>query len=107
MKVYKGKDQWKRKSKSDVKATTVDLCRADRDRMDKVRVMEEGSNGTTCEVRCIKWTGAFARVSSFSFPIPDLDVTHNRLMHDQDNNWFLSKIASERNRVRQAHSRSC
>ena len=54
MKVYKGKDQWKRKSKSDVKATTVDLCRADRDRMDKVRVMEEGSNGTTCEVRCIK-----------------------------------------------------
>lgn len=30
MKVYKGKDQWKSKSKSDVKATTVDLYRADR-----------------------------------------------------------------------------
>ena len=30
MKVYKGKDQWKSKSKSDGKATTVDLCRADR-----------------------------------------------------------------------------
>ena len=32
MKVYKGKGRWKRKSKSksDVKATTVDLYRADR-----------------------------------------------------------------------------
>ena len=30
MKVYKGKDQWKSKSKSDAKATTVDLYRADR-----------------------------------------------------------------------------
>ena len=82
--------------------------------MDKVKVMEEGSNGTTCEVRCIKELQVmgnglvhFVRVSSFPFPIPDLDVTHNRLVHDQDNNWFLSKIASERNRVRQAHSRSC
>ena len=42
----------------------------------------------------------FARVSSFPFPIPDLDVTHNRLMHDQENNWFLCQIASERDRVK-------
>ena len=30
MKVYKGKDQWTSRSKSDVKTTTVDLYRADR-----------------------------------------------------------------------------
>ena len=30
MKVYEGKEQWSSKSKSDGKATSVDLCRTDR-----------------------------------------------------------------------------
>ena len=75
-------------------------------RLERVRVTKEGANQTTCKVKCIKapgygdWIGALARVSSFPFPFLDLDVTHNRLMHEQENNWSLCEVVSEGDRVK-------
>lgn len=43
------------------------------------------------------------RVSSFPIPFQDLDVTHNRLMQEQENNWSLCEVVSEGDRLRKAH----
>ena len=76
-------------------------------RLERVRVTEEGANRTTCQVRCIKELqvigNGLAHLPTFHlfpFPFPDLDVTHNGLMHEQENNWSLCDVVSEGDRVR-------
>ena len=72
--------------------------------LERVRVTEEGSNRATCQVRCIKefqvmdWR-ICPRFIFPPFPFPDLDVTHDRLMHEQENNWSLCDVVSEGDRV--------